>query len=535
MSRTITLLALSLILLLGACTRAEVAPAPTPAEPAPASTATSSPGIAPTAVSVAIPDPRPASVPQRPRATYTVQRGEVVSEVALLGRVTPLQQELSFFEGGIVKRVLVERGDQVEPGQLLAELELGDLEIQLRQARATYEQDKRALEQANEAANTAVRQATLDLEQARTALEEARRPARAEEVARARARVEQARADLATTRNNSAALKHENLRQMNLAVQNLEVARVRLSEAQIRYQREQTDQRRIELQNAEDAARLAESEVERARVAYETALNNEVAAVQRAEAEVVAAEADLAALLRLPDPFRVAEAERNVARAQANLEAARQRATGNPALAKVVATSLGEVERLEYAIERRRLYAPFAGEVGYVEIRPGTAVRAESLVISLFDLSRSEIVANLDPNSAPDRLSTDIVPGQPVTITFPRFPGTTFNGEVARLLGRDGGTTLTDPIAYAIVFDPQGMVVAAREPANVTVLLGRSENTLWLPPAAIRYNRERPFVIVKEGNDERRVEVSLGLVSRERVEILAGLRENDIVLGEAAN
>lgn len=531
MTRTITTLALGLILFLSACARAEVAPAPTPA---PASTATIA-SIAPTAVTVAVPDPRPAAVPQRPRATYTVQRGEVVSEVSLLGRVTPLQQELSFFEGGIVKRVLVQRGDQVEAGQLLAELELGDLEIQLRQARATYEQDKRALEQANEAASTAVRQAMLDLEQARTALEEARRPARADEVAQAQARVDQARADLSTTRNNSAALKHESLRQMNLAVQNLEVARARLGEAQIRYQREQTDQRRIELQNAEDAARLAESEVERARIAYETALNNEVAAVQRAEADLAAAEADLAALLRLPDPFRVAEAEHNVARAQANLEAARQRAAGNPAMAKMVAASLGEIQRLEYAIERRRLYAPFSGEVGYVEIRPGTAVRAESLVISLFDLSRSEIVANLDPNSAPDRLSTDIVPGQPVTITFPRFPGTTFNGEVARLVGRDGGTTLTDPIAYAIVFDPQGIALAAREPANVTVRLGRSEQALWLPPAAIRYNRERPFVIVKDGDTERRVEVSLGLVSRERVEILGGLHENDIVLGEVVN
>lgn len=535
MVRKILPLALGATLLLGACARAEVTPASTPAATtAPGSVPTSSVlNAAPTSGALDLSNPQPTSVPQPARQTYTVQRGEVVSQLVLRGLSVPVQQELSFLETGIVRRVMVQRGDQVVPGQLLAELEFGDLEAQMRQARTNYEQDNLALKQAIEAGNITVRQATLDLEQAQAALAEARQPAKADDLARSRAWVEQAKADLATTRNNSSAVKNENLRQMNLAVQNLEVARARLQEAQTRYQREQTDQRRAELQSAEDAARQAESEVSRAQIAYDTARGNEVAAVQRGEAEVAAAEANLAALVRLPDPFRVAEAERNVARAETNLAAVRQRASSDPNLTKIVAASLSELQRIEQLIEARRLYAPFAGEVGYVEVRSGMAVRSGMPVINLVDPSKSEIIVNLDQAGAVSRNINDMLPGQRVSISFPRYPGESFSGEIVRLPGQwvddnpNAGTT------YSVNFDPRGMELGVGEPANLTVVLGRSEDTLWLPPAAVRYNRDRPFVIVKVGDEERRVDVSLGLTSDERFEIIAGVRENDIVLGEA--
>lgn len=534
MVRKILPLALGATLLLGACARTEVAPVSTPVAESPGGAASSGfPNAAPTSSILDFQNAQPTASPQRPRPTYTVQRGEVVSELVLTGRVVPVQQELAFLETGVVGRVTVQRGDQVVPGQLLAELALGDLEDQMRQARTIYEQDKRALEQGIEAGNIAVRQATLDLEQARALLAEVRQPAKPDELARARARVDQARAELQTTRNNASAEKNENLRQMNLAVQNLEVARARLQEAEQRYKQDASDQRRAELQNAQDAVRLAESEVLRAQIAYDTARGNEVAAVQRGEAEVAAAEADLASLLRLPDPFRVSEAERNVARAETNLAAARQRAAGDPGLTKIVAASLGEMQRIDRLIQARRLYAPFAGQVGYVELRPGMAARAESPVMSIVDPTRSEIVASLDLSSVSDRNNLNVVPGQPVSISFPRFPGKTFTGEIMRVPGQGLDGNPSAATSYSISFDPAGMEIGVGEPANMTVVLGRAEDTLWLPPAAIRYNRDQPFVIVKFGEEERRVDLSLGLVSADRIEVLAGLRENDIVLGEA--
>jgi hypothetical protein len=68
--------------------------------------------------------------------------------------------------------------------------------------------------------------------------------------------------------------------------------------------------------------------------------------------------------------------------------------------------------------------------------------------------------------------------------------------------------------------------------ARVTVLLEHKEDVLWLPPAAIRTFQGRDFVIVQDADQQRRADVRLGLESVERVEILEGLEEGQVVIGQ---
>jgi hypothetical protein len=42
----------------------------------------------------------------------------------------------------------------------------------------------------------------------------------------------------------------------------------------------------------------------------------------------------------------------------------------------------------------------------------------------------------------------------------------------------------------------------------------------------------RRFVVVKDGDRQRRQDVRVGIVSLERIEILEGLKEGDIVVGQ---
>src|SRR5688572_6500374 len=65
------------------------------------------------------------------KPTYEVQRGEVVRSFDFSARVLPAEQvELFFRVDGRVRTVYVERGDRVEAGQVLADLEnLQDLEV----------------------------------------------------------------------------------------------------------------------------------------------------------------------------------------------------------------------------------------------------------------------------------------------------------------------------------------------------------------------------------------------------------------------
>ena len=71
------------------------------------------------------------------KPTYQVQRGEMKHELQFSGRIAPaIRQELSFASDGRVAKVYVRRGDTVTKDQLLAELEGGQNEYDLRRAQA---------------------------------------------------------------------------------------------------------------------------------------------------------------------------------------------------------------------------------------------------------------------------------------------------------------------------------------------------------------------------------------------------------------
>jgi len=62
--------------------------------------------------------------------------------------------------------------------------------------------------------------------------------------------------------------------------------------------------------------------------------------------------------------------------------------------------------------------------------------------------------------------------------------------------------------------------------------MGRKDNILLLPPAAIRQYRGLNFVIILDGDKRRRVEINeIGLKTAERWEVSGDLKEGDKVLG----
>ena len=69
-------------------------------------------------------------------------------------------------------------------------------------------------------------------------------------------------------------------------------------------------------------------------------------------------------------------------------------------------------------------------------------------------------------------------------------------------------------------------------PQSNFINVGERTNVVWLPPQAIREFRGRQFVVVEEGDGQRRVDIEVGLANRQRVEIIAGLEPGQIVIGE---
>jgi multidrug efflux pump subunit AcrA (membrane-fusion protein) len=73
------------------------------------------------------------------------------------------------------------------------------------------------------------------------------------------------------------------------------------------------------------------------------------------------------------------------------------------------------------------------------------------------------------------------------------------------------------------------LALAIGDQARVSVDFGKRTDVLWLPPAAVRRDTS-DYVILLDGDAERRVDVVVGTITPEQVEIRAGLSVGDTVV-----
>jgi RND family efflux transporter MFP subunit len=514
-------------------------------------------GCAATPAAQPLPTPtaRPAA-PALEKPTYTVEVGTVVDELILSGHVAAVkQQDLSFTQNGHLKVLYVDRTSVITAGQLLAELDLGDLPNQLRQAQVSYEQAMIELEREKVQRDIDARRAKLDLDDARADLGDLQRPPKPAEITQAQMAIQQDQASLEQTRTNASATKTKAQLALDQAAQSLTQAQSRYATAKQQWDYVQetgrdplqpstrdgdgdnvpnklNDAERQQYYDsfvqAEAAMRSAEQSMQEAQVEYDAARQNEGPAIQQAEAAVANSQAQLELLQGGADPAALADARRAIERANLAIEEAQQ--GGDPELDKRIASAQLEVERLQAQIDAGRLYAPFDGKVASIGARPGDPVEAYRPVVGVMNDTTIELLVDLV--SSQDALKLGV--GQPVQLNFSRYRGTVFTGTIERLpaSATSSGTRVDDDTAYHITFDTQDQEFEVGDVAEVTVTLARKEGVLWLPPQAVRAFEGRRFVVVKDGDRQRRQDVRVGIVALDRVELLDGLKEGDVVVGQ---
>ena len=407
-------------------------------------------------------------VPEKP--TYTVQSGTVVRTLEFTGRASPLlEQELFFKADGFVGEVLVERNAWVQAGDVLAELEISGLEFQLAQQRL-------ALQAAEQNLSDSLYLEQIALEQAQIALQEAQ-------------------------------LGNSNVANLSAEI-NLAQAQNAVADAQAAYQQSWDPARDWELYVYGDALVI---EREAATDNLAGAQDNLKLAQAEYNATLSSNQASYAALRAL---------ELNVATIEFHIE---QLERGVDPMLQL------QIEDLERQVADARLIAPFDGQVLSIGIDPGDPVSAFSTVMVLADTTELEMTAELNA----EQLS-DMALGQKAQITLRNRPDETFQGEVRQLPYPYGGGTTgagdDDPAAHIAI--AEDVELEPGELATVIIVLEEKENVLWLPPAAIRTFQGRDFVIVQFDEGQRRVDVLLGIESEERVEIVQGLEEGQIIVGE---
>ena len=340
------------------------------------------------------------------RPTYEVERGTVVYSADFPGRVSPIvEMELAFAIDGIVTAVHVERGQTVQVGDILAEL------------------DTQALEEALLGAQN--------------------------ELA-----IAQSRLDTATTESES------NRRLAEIAVE--------LVQLDLDYARQQAGDNPTTDQ------------------AYE---------ISRLELALEAAQIELDRLNSTVDPVLQADVD------EANLR----------------------VTQLQDTIAQATLTAPMTGQIISFNMAEGRPVTTGTQFGIIADTAGLEVSAGI-----PSRYQEDLAENLPVLIAPSGQPGNTVGGIITYMpFGNNEDQEIR------ITFDdPESVTFDLNDRVTVSARISEQENTLWLPPAAIRDFNGRQFVVVQDGEFRRRVDITTGLQNSEQVEVLSGVEEGDVIIGQ---
>jgi len=201
-----------------------------------------------------------------------------------------------------------------------------------------------------------------------------------------------------------------------------------------------------------------------------------------------------------------------------------------------VLTSLGidpnseVLDELDAQVAQARAFAPADGTIiGTVNV--GRNVTPGTPAFILGDPDKLEVVAELDPSKGDEEVR-EMFEGMPVVVTLDAKPDTQLTGTI-RQLPSPYGTGESEERVIHVVIDtpPSASTYQSGDQVTVTVLLASKEDALWLPPDAIRQAGGRTFVIVDSDSGPNRVDIEIGLQTRDMVEIVSGLTEGQVVLG----
>jgi HlyD family secretion protein len=485
-------------------------------------------------------------------------RGPLEVEWSAVGYVESRSASVAARDVGRVERVLVQEGDAVVSGQVLAILQQDAESAAVRAASAGVEiasaqglagralldeaeagqrsrerraqaeamaagtreaQADAALRRARTTREAALEAARADLAAAQSLLQDMQRSGRPEEVARADADVVAAEAALGLAR--SEAIRLEELEQSGAASRrDADMAREAQSRAAASAEAARQAARLVRQGARADQVEAAGARVAAARAQVRVAeANLEGLAVERQQlAEAGAARKAADAALA-----EVVAARSRVAAARSDLRAAETRVRQGRAMAEQAGAQLRE----------RRVVAPFAGLVGRRYVDPGDMAAPGAPIFSIVELSRKWVAAEVDEQDlAPVRV------GRRVAIAAPAYAGREFVGIVERIGGeavpqteiRTGARIVRVRISLeALPPAERGMLKPGME-VHVSGKTTVAEGVILAPSDAVAPSGADSVVWVLERDTVRSRKVTTGYAGARATEIRSGLRAGELVV-----
>jgi HlyD family secretion protein len=469
--------------------------------------------------------------------TARVRRGNLIIAVSGSGTLVPAAEvDLGFSSGGVVTDLLVNVGDRVTKGDVLARI------------------DPTALERA-------VTQAEVDLSVAQNNLETAENPYTQLDRNQAYLAVNQAEATLTESRE-SLALATEPSSCFYESVVDLEYEYSWYEDNyyQVAQQYEAGDASREEMDAASDRLQSAE---ERLNEALECPPGPEDVAVCENDyvwyqgryadegARYKAGEISQEQLFALSDRLQAAKqrleqarqaasdvnkAQEQVAEGEYNLEKAQEalaeiQSGPDPTEVQVAQAKLtsaqAALDDAQAALEGANIVAPFSGVVTAVDAKVGETAGTAG-IITLVDVTQPLIEIYVDETDV-----NNVAPGYEVEVVFDALPEQQFAGKVVRV----------EPELRSVQNAPTVLVVASLNEdsdipswlplgsnATVDIIAARAENVLLVPVEALRElspDQYAVFVLVNGELQMRQVEI--GVMDDAYAEVISGLELGDEV------
>jgi len=236
------------------------------------------------------------------------------------------------------------------------------------------------------------------------------------------------------------------------------------------------------------------------------------------------------------------QAEQDLAAAKAQIEAVHAKELEIETRRQDIALAQADVDsdNIALAISNQRLTetkvaAPIDGVVSARTVQIGQIIASGinnvgggTSMMTLSDLSHIFVLASVDESDI-----GGIELDQKVHITADAYQGKRFFGKVVRIAAK--GVNVSNVVTFEVrveVMSENKTLLKPEMTANVEVIVAEKEETLTLPAHAVVRRSGQTVVAVKQadGSVKEDVPVTIGLSTGSDVEILDGVKENDVVV-----
>jgi HlyD family secretion protein len=463
-----------------------------------------------------------------PPMTATVQRGSMSATVAAAGNIEARQTaDLSFGQSGTVEAINAAVGDSVRAGDLLAELDTADLELQLRSAEVSLKNAQDTLAQTeNPNTEQEISNARATLASAQAAYDKVAAGATQSELEAAKAALASAQAAYI------AAVESANAADSSLvsSAATFEKARIALQSAQADYDKVAWRGDAAATGQAQ-TLQSATLDYDASKAAYEalvaTSKSDASSKIASAASALQSAKTSLAKLQDQVTEADLAAAQATLTQAQNNLD---ELLAGPDAVSLDIArngveTAQIALEQVKLKLQQARIVAPFDGVITAVDAVVGQT--ASGTAVTIADLDHLEIVVNMSEVDV-NRLQT----GQQVEITLDAVTDITLEGSVTQIApaGVQSSGVVNYPVTVALTNTAGGVKTGMT--ANLSIIVDQRENVLTVPNRAVRtipLGKQKVVALLSNGQQVQ-TPVEAGLSNDTVTEIISGLKEGDVVV-----